>query len=194
MQRFAWFLSLALILFLAGGGCNSKLKEITKERDALGKSVQELKEENDDLKIRYGKAKQEKVRLQGRVEKLSVENAAGKCAIDGIPEWNFKDREFLVMCEGKVKNTGTVPVSNVTIMIIFKDANKETLKLRYSNGQPTRPGIFCVMSSERMNQGDVSDFTVTIFTRDLRGDDFSAIKDAISAGGDRVEIKPLFIQ
>jgi outer membrane murein-binding lipoprotein Lpp len=194
MRKYAWIYALILVLFLASGGCNDKTKQIVKERDDLRARVQELNDDNAKLKKSYSKAKAEQVRLQGRVGELSQKMAAGECEIQGEPTWEFKDREFLASCSGTVKNTGSVSVSNVTIMIIFRDANLEVLKLRYTSGQPTRQGIFYVMIRERMNEGETRDFTLSVYTKYLQGDDFRAIKDAINAKGDRLEIKPMFIQ
>ncbi|TET31898.1 MAG: hypothetical protein E3J72_21120 [Planctomycetota bacterium] len=196
MQKYARICALILMLFLVSGGCNDKTKQTIKERDQLRDRVQELNDDNAKLKKSYYKAKAEQVRLQGRVGELSQKMAAGECELQGEPNWEFKDREFLVSCRGTVKNTGSVSVSNVTIMIIFRDANLEVLKLRYTSasGQPTRQGIFYVMIRERMNEGETVDFTLSVYTKLMHGDDFQAIKDAINTKGDRLEIKPMFIQ
>jgi hypothetical protein len=187
-------MALAAIWFVAGGGCNDQTKQLAKENEQLKKNVQILSSDKKDLIERYNSAKNEQMSLQDKVERLASTQAAGKCELDGDAEWEFRDREHTVVCRGKVKNSGDVPISNVTVMIILRDANLEVITFNYSNDRPSDKSVFYTFANDRLNQGDGADFEIRIFTKYMKGAGLTEVQKAIKAAGDRVEIKPLFSQ
>jgi outer membrane murein-binding lipoprotein Lpp len=194
MKNFSPIPLLGLIIAFIMCGCDAQAKKIAQERDDLKKNAQVLSSQLAQLSKDYDAANKERMDLREKLEKLSTEKTAGKCSIEGAPQWEFKDRDYLAVCRGTVKNTGTVSVSNITVMIIVRDENHEAITIRYTNDGPPEKSIFYAFVRDRMIENDTAEFTVSFFNKFMHGDDLKKVKDSIAAGGDRVEIKPMFIQ